>query len=173
MYPCLIRVLKDPGLPPLSEGVFMNELRRRKEFSVWSITSFPHIWKASPVCLNKAAGGRPVYPGSCSQHHRTSQNLSWSAELAAARAVASCHPADRVLSMTGASFSSCSSPGWSGLGMGHPNHSRSQTFNGNVPFPSPPQFPCEQRKLLSHIWLIATPWTIQSMEFSRPGYWSG
>ena len=64
MDTCLIRVLKDPGLPPLSEGVFMNELGRCKEFSVWSITSFPHIWKASPVCLNKAAGGRPMYPGS-------------------------------------------------------------------------------------------------------------
>ena len=28
-------------------------------------------------------------------------------------------------------------------------------------------------KLLSPIWLFATPWTIQSMEFSRPEYWSG
>ena len=28
-------------------------------------------------------------------------------------------------------------------------------------------------KLLSHVWLFATPWTIQSMEFSRPEYWSG
>ena len=27
--------------------------------------------------------------------------------------------------------------------------------------------------LLSHVWLSATPWTIQSMEFSRPEYWSG
>ena len=26
---------------------------------------------------------------------------------------------------------------------------------------------------LSLVWLIATPWTIQSMEFSRPEYWSG
>ena len=25
-------------------------------------------------------------------------------------------------------------------------------------------------KLLSHVWLFAIPWTIQSMEFSRPGY---
>ena len=24
-----------------------------------------------------------------------------------------------------------------------------------------------------HVWLFATPWTIQSMEFSRPEYWSG
>ena len=24
----------------------------------------------------------------------------------------------------------------------------------------------------SHVWLFATPWTIQSMEFSRPEYWS-
>ena len=28
-------------------------------------------------------------------------------------------------------------------------------------------------KLLSRVWLFATPWTIQSMEFSRPEYWSG
>ena len=28
-------------------------------------------------------------------------------------------------------------------------------------------------KLLSQVWLSATPWTIQSMEFSRPEYWSG
>ena len=28
-------------------------------------------------------------------------------------------------------------------------------------------------KLLSHVWLFATPWTIQSMEFSRPEDWSG
>ena len=27
-------------------------------------------------------------------------------------------------------------------------------------------------KLLSCVWLFATPWTIQSMEFSRPEYWS-
>ena len=27
-------------------------------------------------------------------------------------------------------------------------------------------------KLLSHVWLLATPWTIQFMEFSRPEYWS-
>ena len=28
-------------------------------------------------------------------------------------------------------------------------------------------------KSLSHVWLFVTPWTIQSMEFSRPEYWSG
>ena len=28
-------------------------------------------------------------------------------------------------------------------------------------------------KLLSQVWLSATPWTIQSMEFSRQEYWSG
>ena len=28
-------------------------------------------------------------------------------------------------------------------------------------------------KSLSHVWLFATPWTIQSMEFSRPEDWSG
>ena len=28
-------------------------------------------------------------------------------------------------------------------------------------------------KLLSHVWLCETPWTIQSTEFSRPEYWSG
>ena len=27
--------------------------------------------------------------------------------------------------------------------------------------------------LPSHVWLFATPWTIQSMEFSRPESWSG
>ena len=30
-----------------------------------------------------------------------------------------------------------------------------------------------KQKLLSCIWLFATPWTIWSMEFSRPEYWSG
>ena len=28
-------------------------------------------------------------------------------------------------------------------------------------------------KFLSHVRLFATPWTIQSMEFSRPEYWNG
>ena len=28
-------------------------------------------------------------------------------------------------------------------------------------------------KSLSHVRLFATPWTVQSMEFSRPEYWSG
>ena len=28
-------------------------------------------------------------------------------------------------------------------------------------------------KLLSRVQLFVTPWTIQSMEFSRPEYWSG
>ena len=28
-------------------------------------------------------------------------------------------------------------------------------------------------KLLSHVQLFVTPWTIHSMEFSRPEYWSG
>ena len=30
-----------------------------------------------------------------------------------------------------------------------------------------------KRKSLSHVWLFATPWALQSMEFSRPEYWSG
>ena len=30
-----------------------------------------------------------------------------------------------------------------------------------------------KQKLLSHVQLFATPWTIQSMEFSSPEYWSG
>ena len=30
-----------------------------------------------------------------------------------------------------------------------------------------------QRKSLSRVQLFVTPWTIQSMEFSRPEYWSG
>ena len=28
-------------------------------------------------------------------------------------------------------------------------------------------------KSLSCVWLFATPWTIQSLEFSRPEYWNG
>ena len=28
-----------------------------------------------------------------------------------------------------------------------------------------------EEKLLSHVWPFVTPWTIQSMEFSRPEYW--
>ena len=28
-------------------------------------------------------------------------------------------------------------------------------------------------KLLSHVWLFVTPWTIESMEFSRPESWCG
>ena len=28
-------------------------------------------------------------------------------------------------------------------------------------------------KLLSRVWLFVTPWSLQSMEFSRPEYWSG
>ena len=31
----------------------------------------------------------------------------------------------------------------------------------------------KRKKFLSHVRLFATPWTIQSMEFSRPEYWSG
>ena len=31
----------------------------------------------------------------------------------------------------------------------------------------------QKRKLLSRVRLFATPWTIQSMGFSRPEYWSG
>ena len=27
-------------------------------------------------------------------------------------------------------------------------------------------------KSLSHVWLFVTPWTIESMQFSRPEYWS-
>ena len=39
-----------------------------------------------------------------------------------------------------------------------------------------PLFPFSEKKeslMLSHVWLFATPWTIQSMEFSRPEHWSG
>ena len=31
----------------------------------------------------------------------------------------------------------------------------------------------EKWKLLSHVWLFVTPWTIQSMELSRSEHWSG
>ena len=30
-----------------------------------------------------------------------------------------------------------------------------------------------KEKLLSHVQLFVTPWTTESMEFSRPEYWSG
>ena len=30
-----------------------------------------------------------------------------------------------------------------------------------------------QWQVLSHVWLFVTPWTIWSMEFSRPEHWSG
>ena len=33
--------------------------------------------------------------------------------------------------------------------------------------------PCMQKVKVAQSCLFATPWTIQSMEFSRPGYWSG
>jgi len=37
-----------------------------------------------------------------------------------------------------------------------------------------PEFPWKWKwKSLSRVWLFATPWTIQSIEFSRPEYWSG
>ena len=32
---------------------------------------------------------------------------------------------------------------------------------------------CWKCKSFSHVWLFAMPWTIQSIEFSRPEYWSG
>ena len=34
-------------------------------------------------------------------------------------------------------------------------------------------FPEWKWKSLNRVWLFVTPWTIQSMEFSRPAYWSG
>ena len=73
--------------------------------------------------------------------------------------------------------------------------SRQEYWSG-LPFPSPGDLPkqglnlglphCGQTlyhlshqgipkkwKLLSHVGLFVTPWAIQSMEFSRPEYWSG
>ena len=35
------------------------------------------------------------------------------------------------------------------------------------------QLRSQKSKLLSPVQLFVTPWTIQSMEFSRPEYWSG
>ena len=35
------------------------------------------------------------------------------------------------------------------------------------------KWPKRKRKLLRCVWLFVTPWTIQSVEFSRPEYWSG
>ena len=39
--------------------------------------------------------------------------------------------------------------------------------------PSEPPGKSKMWKSLSRVWLFVTPWTIQSMEFSRPEYWSG
>ena len=40
--------------------------------------------------------------------------------------------------------------------------------------PSKSAWPLRRKwKLLNYVWVFAIPWTIQSMEFSRPGYWSG
>ena len=41
--------------------------------------------------------------------------------------------------------------------------------NDNLPFPPPLLW---KWKLLSRVWLFATLWTIQSLEFSRPEDWS-
>ena len=50
----------------------------------------------------------------------------------------------------------------------HPSKGNSIVIKQSLLIPSP----CEC-KSLSRVWLSATPWTIQSMEFSRPEYWSG
>ena len=42
----------------------------------------------------------------------------------------------------------------------------SRVHSGNLP-------KAESWKLLSHVQLFATPWITQSMDFSRPEYWSG
>ena len=39
--------------------------------------------------------------------------------------------------------------------------------------PIKPPFIEKERKLLSRVRFFGTPWTIQSVEFSRPEYWSG
>ena len=36
-----------------------------------------------------------------------------------------------------------------------------------------PTFGKKVNNHVSHVRLFATPWTIESMEFSRPEYWSG
>ena len=38
---------------------------------------------------------------------------------------------------------------------------------------APPAKYLNEWKSLSRVWLFATPWPIQSIEFSRPEYWSG
>ena len=53
--------------------------------------------------------------------------------------------------------------------------SRQEHWNG-LPFPSPMHG--SEGKLLSHVWLFATPWTVAyqaspPMRFSRQEYWSG
>ena len=47
------------------------------------------------------------------------------------------------------------------------------SFIINILLPYQSNSPFWKWKLLSCVWLFATPWTIQSMEFSRPEYWSG
>ena len=55
--------------------------------------------------------------------------------------------------------------------------SRQEYWSG-VPLPSPMyEYICTYNhfsflKSLGHVWLFANPWTIESMEFSRPEYWS-
>ena len=79
-------------------------------------------------------------------------------------------------------FCNCKDAGWSYLGI---NSQLSSSLPCLLPFP--PSLFCFillvgritdfffflMWKFLRHVWLFATPWTIQSMEFSRPEYWSG
>ena len=46
-------------------------------------------------------------------------------------------------------------------------------FHGSLCTSSPALVWKWKWKSLSHVWLFATLWTIQSMEFSRPEHWSG
>ena len=47
------------------------------------------------------------------------------------------------------------------------------TFHAEQLLPTLLESESEIRKSLSRVWLFVTQWTIQSMEFSRPEYWSG
>ena len=89
----------------------------------------------------------------------------------------------RARSLKHVSFSSCGF--WAQLPCGTWNHSSwsgnkliSPALTGKFLSTGPPRSP--HGSLLrwkwtsfSHVCLFATPWTIESMEFSRPEYWSG
>ena len=88
----------------------------------------------------------------------------------------------RARSLKHVSFSSCGS--WASLPCGMWDHSSysgnkliSPALTGEFLSTGPPRSPHGsflrwKWKSFSHVWLFATPWVIESMEFSRPEYWN-